>query len=166
MPALVANMGLYFLVFRVLSPKDVASRDLIPGVVFAALGWQILQTVGVNLVGHQLRHSSQVYGVFGVTIALLSFLYMAAELTVYGAEINVVKSRRLWPRSVVQPPLTPSDQRVLRDIAVREERRPEQQVKVGFDLSQHRGRINRRLSAPSGAALSHPLRQPSASDVA
>jgi uncharacterized BrkB/YihY/UPF0761 family membrane protein len=110
----------------------VASRDLIAGVVFAAIGWQVLQTVGVNLVGHQLRHSSQVYGVFGVTLALLSFLYMAAQLTLYGAEINVVKARHTWPRSIVQPPMTPSDQQALRDLALREERRPEEQVTVGF----------------------------------
>jgi YihY family inner membrane protein len=131
-PALIANVGLFYLIFRVLSPKEVANRDLLPGVVFAAVGWQILQTVGVNLVGHQLRHSSQVYGVFGVTLALLSFLYMAAQLTLYGAEINVVKARHMWPRSIVQPPMTEPDKQALRDLAIREERRPEEQVTVGF----------------------------------
>jgi uncharacterized BrkB/YihY/UPF0761 family membrane protein len=131
-PALIANVGLFYLIFRVLSPKEVASRDLLPGILFAAVGWQILQTVGVNLVGHQLRHSSQVYGVFGVTLALLSFLYMAAQLTLYGAEINVIKARHMWPRSIVQPPLTEPDKQALRDLAIREERRPEERVTVGF----------------------------------
>ncbi len=84
LPALAGNVGLFFLVFRVLSPNEVPAHDLLPGVVFAAVGWQILQTVGINLVGHQLRHSSQVYGVFGVTLALLSFICLAAELTVWG----------------------------------------------------------------------------------
>ena len=46
----------------------------------------------------------------------------------YAAEINVVKARRLWPRSIVQPPLTPADRRALDDIAEQERRRPEQSV--------------------------------------
>jgi inner membrane protein YhjD len=132
-PAYVVNFGLFFLVFRILSPKDVGNRDLLPGVIFASVGWQVLQTIGVNLVSHQLRHASQVYGVFGLVLALVSFLYLAAQLTVYAAEINVVKARHLWPRSIVQPPLTGPDKQALREIAGREERRPEEEITVGFN---------------------------------
>jgi YihY family inner membrane protein len=135
LPSLAVNLGLFFLMFRILSPPDVAGRDLLPGVVFAGVGWQILQTVGINLVSHQFKHTSQVYGVFGLVLALLSFLYLAAQLTVYAAEINVVRARHLWPRSIVQPPLTDPDKEALRGIAEREERRPEEQVTVGFDPS-------------------------------
>jgi inner membrane protein YhjD len=134
-PALAVNIGLFFLVFRILSPPDVGGRDVLPGIVFAAVGWQVLQTVGINLVSHQLKHTSQVYGVFGLVLALMSFLYLAAQLTVYAAEINVVRARHLWPRSIVQPPLTGPDKEALRGIAGREERRPEEQVTVGFDPS-------------------------------
>jgi YihY family inner membrane protein len=135
LPALAVNLGLFFLMFRILSPSDTASRDLWPGVVFTAVGWQVLQTIGINLVSHQFKHTSQVYGVFGLVLALLSFLYLAAQLTVYGAEINVVRARHSWPRSILQPPLTGSDRKALREIAVREERRPEEQVTVAFDPS-------------------------------
>jgi uncharacterized BrkB/YihY/UPF0761 family membrane protein len=96
----------------------------------------MLQTVGVNLISHQLRHSNQLYGVFAFTLVLLSFLYLAAELTMYGAEINVVKARRLWPRSILQPPLTEADKRALRELAGREQRRPDEHVSVGFDPSE------------------------------
>jgi len=135
MPALAVNIGLFFLMFRILSPPAVASRDLLWGVVFAGAGWQVLQTVGINLVSHQLKRTSQVYGVFGLVLALLSFLYLAAQLTVYATELNVVRARHLWPRSILQPPLTGPDKQALREIAGREERRPEQQVTVGFDPS-------------------------------
>jgi hypothetical protein len=64
-----------------------------------------LQAVGGYLVGHYLRHTSQVYGVFAIVLGLLFWLYLGAQLTLYAAEVNVVAARRLWPRSVLQPPL-------------------------------------------------------------
>ncbi len=100
-PAAVVNVAVFYFMFRILSPPDVKKSALLPGAVMAGIGWQVLQTVGVNLVSHQLRHASQVYGVFGFTLALLSFLYLAGQLTVYSAELNVVKARRLWPRSLL-----------------------------------------------------------------
>ncbi|HEX3542218.1 MAG TPA: hypothetical protein VHT75_17425, partial [Acidimicrobiales bacterium] len=57
---------------------------------------------------------------------------LVATLTLYAAELNVVRRRRLWPRSIVQPPLTPADRKVLADIARQEERRPEEDVAVNF----------------------------------
>jgi YihY family inner membrane protein len=139
MPAALVNVGLFFLVFRVLSPTDVEARDLIPGAVLGGLGWQALQTVGINLMTHQLRHSSQVYGVFGFTLALLSFLSLAATLTVYSAELNVVRARRLWPRSILTEAPTDPDKKVLQDMAHQEERLPEQRVTVKFRSSEATG---------------------------
>ena len=124
---LLINTGIFVAAFRILTPQ-IASRELLPGSIVAAIGWSVLQVGGALLVGHQLRHASQVYGYFASTVGLLSFLYIGAQLIVYAAEINVVKARRLWPRSIVQPPLTPADRRALDDIAEQERRRPEQSV--------------------------------------
>jgi YihY family inner membrane protein len=106
LPAVVVNVGLFWLVFRLLTPTEISWRQLLPGAVVGGIGWQVLQTVGVNLVSHQLQHAGQVYGVFGFTLALISFLSLAATLTVYAAELNVVLTRRLWPRSILPPPVT------------------------------------------------------------
>ena len=126
-------VGLFLGVFRLLTPSEVTWRQLLPGAVVGGIGWQILQTVGVNLVSHQLKHAGQVYGVFGFTLALISFLSLAATLTVYAAELNVVLARHLWPRSLLPPPLTPKDRQALEDIADREERLPGEKVDVEFD---------------------------------
>jgi inner membrane protein YhjD len=138
-PAALVNIGLFFLIFRVLSPTDVPGRDLLPGAIVGGIGWQILQTVGINLMTHQLRHSSQVYGVFGFTLALLSFLSLAATLTVYSAELNVVRARHLWPRSMLAEVPTEPDKKVLREMAQQEERLPGQKVTVGFKAGQPNG---------------------------
>ena len=127
---LAANLMLYVLAFRILTPKSIKTAWLIPGAALAGMGWTILQYAGTLLVGHTLRHANQTYGYFGSVLGLISFLYMAAELAVYAAEVNVVRVRRLYPRSLVPPPLTRADNAVLIALAVQEERRPEQRVHV------------------------------------
>jgi uncharacterized BrkB/YihY/UPF0761 family membrane protein len=127
------NVAWYLAVFRVLTPADVTTRDLIPGAVAGGLAYSVLLGFGTALVQHQLRNAQAVYGQFAFVIGLVSWLYLVAQLTLYAAEVNVVRSRRLWPRSIVQPPLTGADEDVLVAIAEAEERRPEQSVRVGFD---------------------------------
>jgi len=134
---LVASVGpnvcLYIAVFRVLTPKSIPTRAQLPGAALAGLGYTVLATVGTALVQHQLRHAEALYGQFGFVLGLIAWLYFVAQMTLYAAELNVVRARHEWPRSIVQPPLTAADERVLRDITRQEERRPEQRVGVGFD---------------------------------
>lgn len=72
------------------------------------------------------------YGIFATVLGLVAWLYLAAEITVYCAEINVVLARRLWPRSIIQPPLTEADRASLALQALANQRREEQQVVVTF----------------------------------
>jgi uncharacterized BrkB/YihY/UPF0761 family membrane protein len=110
---LATNMGLYVAGFRILTPKSIATGHLIPGALLAGTGWTILQYAGTLLVGHTLRHANQTYGYFGSIIGLISFLYLAAQVTVYSAEVNVVRVRHLYPRSIAAPPATNADEAVL-----------------------------------------------------
>jgi uncharacterized BrkB/YihY/UPF0761 family membrane protein len=128
----VLNVGLYWLAFRVMTPSEVASRDLVTGAIVGGVAWTALQAVGTLLVARQLRHTSELYGTFGVVLGLLFFLYLAAQIMVYAAEVNVVKARHLVPRSLFPPPLTEADEQVLTDVAETEQRRPEQTVDVSF----------------------------------
>lgn len=130
--AAAVNVALYLLAFRVLTPRQIPTRQLVAGATVGGVAWQALLTVGGYLVGHNLKHASEVYGFFAVVLGLLSWLYLGAEVTLYAAEVNVVRARHLWPRSLLQPPLTGPDQRVLVDLAKQEERRPEQSVEVTF----------------------------------
>ena len=79
----------------------------------AGVGWTILQALGGFVVGHYLKNDSSVYGLFGIVLGLFAWVYLITELTVYAAELNVVLARHLWPRSMVQPPLTDADRRSL-----------------------------------------------------
>lgn len=126
------NLLLLTVLFQVLTGKAVRWRQLLPGAAVGALGWSVLQSLGVTIVGRQLEQANLVYGVFAVVIVLLGWLYLGSQLVLYAAEINVVLARRLWPRSMLQPPLTEPDRQVLTALAQTEERRPEQRVQVTF----------------------------------
>ncbi|MFD8479429.1 YihY/virulence factor BrkB family protein [Kitasatospora sp. NPDC059673] len=128
----VLNTAVFAACLRVLTPKEVPTRQLLPGSLVAGPLFTVLQAFGAVLVAHQLRHATAVYGFFATVIGLLSWLYLASQITVYASETNVVLARRLWPRSLLQPPLTGPDQEVLESLARQEERRPEQRVAVDF----------------------------------
>ncbi|MDQ6852897.1 MAG: YihY/virulence factor BrkB family protein [Actinomycetota bacterium] len=132
------NAVVFFVGYRLLTPKVIETRSLVPGALLAAAGWSLIQTLGGYLVAHQLRQTSEVYGFFAIVLGLVAFLSLGANLTIYAAEVNVVRARRLWPRSIVQPPLTDPDRAALREMAQREERRPEERIDVRFVDQQQR----------------------------
>ncbi len=125
------NIGMFIGAFRVLTPKGVPTGKLLPGAITGGILWTALQVLGTWLVHHYL-HSDSVYGVFGTVLGLMAWIYIAAEITVYSAEINVVLARRLWPRAMIQPPLTEADRASMALQALQNQRRPEQQVEVTF----------------------------------
>jgi len=129
--ASLANVGLYYLGFRALTPRCVRSRELIPGAVAGGVFWTVLQASGAYLVHHDLR-SDSVYGIFATVLGLVAWIYLAAEGAVYAAEVNVVLARKLWPRAIVQPPLTEADRAAMALQALQNQRRPEQRIEVTF----------------------------------
>ncbi len=130
--SLVLNIGVFWYGFRLATAKEIGTREMLPGAVLAAIVWQILQLLGTSLVAHTLSHSSSLYGVFGIVLGLLAWLYLQAQFTLYAVEANVVAARRLWPRSLAPPPLTAEDQRALDMYAKSQERRPEQDIESHF----------------------------------
>jgi YihY family inner membrane protein len=130
--ALIVNIATYFGAFRVLTPKVVHSPQLVAGAIVGGTAWTILQAVGGYLIGHDLKNDSTTYGTFGVVLGLVAWVYLGSQITIYAAELNTVLARHLWPRGLVQPPLTDADQKSLALQATQNQRRPEQEVSVGF----------------------------------
>ncbi|SEK47325.1 Uncharacterized membrane protein, BrkB/YihY/UPF0761 family (not an RNase) [Streptacidiphilus jiangxiensis] len=147
--SVLLNTALYVGCFRILTPAEIPLRRLLPGCLVAGPCWTALQAFGGALVAHALRHSTQVYGFFGTVLGLLWWLYLGAQLSIYAAEVNVVRMRRLWPRSLLPPPLTRADERVLDAIARQELRRPEQRVGSSFPSPEEEGGRSEPLPDPS-----------------
>jgi uncharacterized BrkB/YihY/UPF0761 family membrane protein len=150
----VVNFGQYLFAFRVLTPARVSVRQLAPGAALAGVIWTVLQALGGFIVGRYLKNDHAVYGLFGIVLGLYAWVYLMTKVTVYAAELNVVLARHLWPRSIVQPPLTDADRRSLTAQAVQHQQRREQRIDVSFGNE----------SAPKGAAL--PDDEPIAHDKA
>ncbi|MCU4751499.1 YihY/virulence factor BrkB family protein [Halobacteria archaeon AArc-curdl1] len=78
-------------IYYVLPPIDVTPVEILPGVMFTATGWVVLQ------FGFQVYAANagqyQAYGVLGAIILFVTWLYFAGILLLLGAVINVVLSR-------------------------------------------------------------------------
>ena len=126
--SLLLNIGLFWLGFRLATASEVRRNELFLGAVLAAIVWQILQLLGGYLVAHSLAKSNSLYGVFGVVLGLLAWLYLQAEFTLYAVEAAVVKARRLWPRTLFPPPLHDPDCRAYELYAQAQQRFPGQEI--------------------------------------
>jgi YihY family inner membrane protein len=130
--ALAANLLLFFTAFRLLTVEEVHTRDLLPGVILATVCWQLLQYIGGYYVDHVIRRAQETSGFFALVLGLLAWLYLGSQVTLLAAEVNVVRARRLWPRSLFGGPLTSADERSLRSSAEVEERLEQEDVQVSF----------------------------------
>lgn len=133
--SLLVNFAIFLTAFRFMTSATIGTSCLWIGVLTATVLWEILQLVGGVYVNHVYRHASSVYSQFALVLALIVWLRLGAQVTVYAAEINVVVTRRLWPRSLFGPPDAPADQETLTALAKVEERHDEEQVEVSFQDS-------------------------------
>lgn len=129
--ALLLNVGLFVLSFRILSPDVATAKTLLPGAAIAGTVWTALTGVGVGLA-HKLAHSNALYGSFTPVLALLAFLYLSARVTIYCIELNVVRTYHLWPRSLTGKDMVVADRVQLANLAKREERVEHETVTVEF----------------------------------
>lgn len=134
----LVNIAIFLLAFRLATAREVRFRAFAVSAVISAVVWQVLLAVGALLVAHQVRHQQELYGTFGVVLGLLGWLHMQAQLTLLAVEADVVRTRHLWPRSVIAPPLTRADRAAYRSYAKTTRRRPatEQNVDVEFHASE------------------------------
>ncbi len=186
--SLALNFALFLLAFRILTAAPIDWDDLWIGAALGAVAWTLLQALGGYYVSHQLRSASEVYGTFAVVIGLLAWIYLGAQITLLGAEINVVRARHLWPRSLVQEapaehpsersdavhgrtaeaeakPPTDADQRALGHYAEQEERRHDEDVHVAFNHPPEAKPATRagpgtETEAPAGPRRTEPERRP------
>ncbi|MBS1886678.1 MAG: YihY/virulence factor BrkB family protein [Actinobacteria bacterium] len=102
--ATVLNLCVFGAVFRLLTAAEIETRALLPGIAIATVGWEILQLAGGWFIAHEVKNASAIYGTFALVIGLLAWIHLGATFVVIGAEANVVRARRLWPRPLLAEP--------------------------------------------------------------
>jgi YihY family inner membrane protein len=131
--SLLVNFALFLCAFRFMTSATIGTSCLWLGVAVAAALWEILQLGGGIYINHVYRHTKGWNSQFALVIAFLVWLHLGTQLTLYAAEINVVVSRRLWPRSLLGPPEAPAEQETLAALAKVEERHDTERVEVEFE---------------------------------
>jgi len=90
---LVGGLTAAFLPLYYFLPGDVEVREALPGAVFAAGGWAVLQT-GFRVYA-STAGSYEGYGVLGAVLLLVTFLYFGALILLVGVVLNAVLAGRV-----------------------------------------------------------------------
>ncbi|MGW4439633.1 YihY/virulence factor BrkB family protein [Streptomyces sp. NPDC004596] len=135
---IAVNAALLMLSYRIMTPCRPPLRFVYGPTLGAACAWQVLQWGGSYYVGHVLRGATATYGMFGIVLGLLAWVYLAAVVYLATAEIIAVRFLRLWPRSLATPftdrvHLAKGDLRAYRSYATAESFKGFEKVSVHFD---------------------------------
>ena len=115
--SLVLDVGLFMLAFRILTERKVSFRDVRPGAILSGVAFFVLQQISSFIVSRKLGGAQSTYGNFATVITILWWFYLQAQITLLGAQLNVVLRERLYPRSLVGEPSTEADKRALQAYA-------------------------------------------------
>jgi len=78
----------FFPLYYLFPDTPLTARDVLPGTLFAAVGWTVLATV-FSLYA-SVAGSFQLYGVIGGVLLLVTWFYFAGQLLLLGAVLNAV----------------------------------------------------------------------------
>ncbi|HWC13611.1 MAG TPA: YihY/virulence factor BrkB family protein [Actinomycetota bacterium] len=101
--ALAVNTGLFTAAFRFLPTIQRPWRDLLPGALVAAIGFELLKLGGSMYLrrGEDMRNAT--FGVFATAAALLVASFLIARVILMAAEVNAVLVERRTTRESSGP---------------------------------------------------------------
>jgi membrane protein len=126
------NVGLLALAYTWLTKRELKLRQMLPGAVFAGVILFGLELAAGALITHAAAGQKNAAGTVSTVLGMLWFFALAGQIILYGAEINVVKVEKLWPRGLVDAPDTQADHRAYEAYAQEKTYRPNQHVTTGF----------------------------------
>jgi len=109
--AIVLDVGLFVVAFRVLTDRDVTTRDVLPGALLSGTVFWLLQQLFSLIIFRYLQNAERIYGNYATVITMLSWFYLQSVVTLVGAQLNVVLKERLHPRRLITAPVTEADHR-------------------------------------------------------
>ena len=128
--AALLDVGLFVAAFRMLTDRDITTRDVLPGAVLSGVVFFILEQLSSVIISNRLKHAQATYGHFATVITILWWFYLTSIVTLLGAQLNVVLKERLFPRSLVNAPQTEADHRALEAYAEERTYQPEEKVEA------------------------------------
>jgi membrane protein len=126
--SIVFDVGLFVAAFRMLTDREIGTRDVLPGAILSGLVFFVLQELSAFIISRHLHSAQGTYGRFATVITILWWFYLQAVVTLLGAQLNVVLKERLFPRSLKDAPQTEADHRALQAYAQERTYQPEESV--------------------------------------
>lgn len=147
--SIALTSAFFVFLFRHATTKRLSIPDVLPGAVGAAAVWQLLQTFGVVYVGGVVRNADATNGVFAIVLGLIAWIYLATVAVLFCVQVNVVRVRRLYPRTLLTPftddvDLTDADQRAYRSYARAQRTKDFESVEVTFENDGQNATARRR----------------------
>jgi YihY family inner membrane protein len=136
--SLLLDVGLFVIAFRLLTSREVTTREVLPGALLSGVAFFVLQQLSSLIISRYLHSAQSTYGHFAVVITMLWWFYLQSQITLLGAQLNVVLAERLHPRSFFGGPETDADRRAL--AAYAEERTYHEEEEV--DTRVRRGGVD------------------------
>jgi membrane protein len=133
--AIALDVGLFVVAFRLLTNRNVATRDVLPGALLSGIVFWLLQQLSSLIIFRYLHNSQRIYGNFATVITMLSWFYLQSLVTLIGAQLNVVLKERLHPRGLIDAPATEADHRAYDAYA--KERTYHHDQRVHTEFGQH-----------------------------
>lgn len=130
--AIVLDVGLYVVAFRMLTDREVSTRNVLPGALLSGLAFWLLQQLSSLIIFRYLQNAQRIYGNFATVITILSWFYLQSVVTLVGAQLNVVLTERLHPRRLLTTPVTEADQRAYDSYAKERTYHADQRVQIEF----------------------------------
>jgi YihY family inner membrane protein len=130
--AILLDVGLFIAAFRMLTDRDVTTRDVLPGALLSGLVFWVLQQLSSLIISRYLQKAQSTYGSFATVITLLWWFYLQAVVTMLGAQLNVVLKERLHPRALGDVPGTEADHRGYQAYAAERTYHDNERVRVEF----------------------------------
>ena len=130
------NVGIFIAAFRILTTRAESVREVLPGALLSGLAFFVLQQVSALIISHYLQKAQSTYGHFATIITILWWFYLQSQITLVGAQLNVVLKEKLYPRSLAKDPQTEADHRVLEAYAAERTYHPQQTVTTRVETEQ------------------------------
>jgi membrane protein len=155
--AMVITAAFFVFLFRWATPTELSRLEVLPGAIAAAMLWQLLQTFGATYVREVVSHANSTNGVFAIVLGLIAYVYLATVSLLLCSQANVVRIRRLYPRTLLTPftddvDLTDADQRAYTSYARAQRTKEFESVEVSFENDGQNATFRRRRKAAKRAA--------------
>jgi len=104
------DVGIFLAAFRILTDREVTSREVLPGALLSGIAFFVLQLLSTLLISRYLKNAQSTYGRFATVITILWWFYLQSMITMLGAQLNVVLKKHDYPRSLTKAPSAGADE--------------------------------------------------------